>query len=260
MTINSKINETLSLALKEAFPPWRRTIFLAGDKAGFPQNIAGVSYSVLNSLLLQHMANSRGFLSNIWGTKRQWQAVQCKIKKDEVGIELIRWDNCKTKPFTVFNAHQVFGSRAESFLPIIVESEKISYLSADRLIDATKAKINRVGNDFPCYDRTNDTIILPEKFANKSQEYASIFHELIHWSEWRTGWSGTVMAAELIAEISTCILETKLGLPHCEDFTNHNKYKDQWIEKINSDSRFLFEICRQANKSINYILSLNKSR
>lgn len=94
----------------------------------------------------------------------------------------------------------------------------------------------------------------PEQFESKCQLCGSQLHELVHWSEWRTGWKGTLEQGELIAEIATGWLENELGIPHCTDMSNHNKYLQCWIEEMSVDSKYLVNAVTQANKVVDFIL------
>ena len=91
--------------------------------------------------------------------------------------------------------------------------------------------------------------------------YATVLHELGHWSEVRVGWDrakNTYVAGELVAEIASCFLATELGIPNTETIENHAAYVKSWLQAMKDDANYIFKASRQASKVCDFLLSFVK--
>ena len=118
------------------------------------------------------------------------------------------------------------------------------YAPAEELIEKTGAEIC-FGGDRTFYrlptpagswpnHRDGDYIQLPHKssFVNGGY-YATVLHELGHWSELRLGWNRakeTYAMGELIAELSSCYLAAELNVPNGEPLESHAAYLKSWLK------------------------------
>lgn len=262
-------------ALKKGSPPWRSI-----HNRGMPTNPeTGKRYNGINPLVLDSVADERNYRSKYWATLNQWSVLDIKIGKNpktfpEWGTNVVNW-----KPFitskekndiislnkihllqshVVFNAEQCYGKTCGKY--IIRKDVLPDYSKAKSILDATNIKIEHNNNvSTPIYEYPPvNRILLPDKdkFVNEAQYWATSFHEMFHWSEYRLGWAGPDHQRELVAEIATGYLESELGLPHDTDLTNHEKWLKKWIEEIEKNPKYLLESAAQAARALDYVLTL----
>lgn len=141
----------------------------------------------------------------------------------------------------------------------------IDYEPAEDAIMATGADI-RFGGDQAFYRRPvpngdGDYIQLPPKshFQQRQEYYAVALHELAHWSEVRTNWTGSYAEGELRAEIAACYMFTELGVPQSADLTNHHAYLQTWLKALRSDPTFIFSCATAATKAADYVLGFSRT-
>jgi antirestriction protein ArdC len=266
-------------SLKAGAPPWRSV-----HNRGVPTNPhTGRKFTGINPLILDAVADKYKFRSKYWATYHQWHLLKMQVPRrkpdtGELGIKIVNWQPfIKTvdkgdlismerfhllQTYVVFNAEQCFGPDCGKFLILNENKQEPDYTQAEAIIEATKADIrhhSRVKK--PRYDRPpNDRIMLPprSRFMDDAQYWATKFHEIFHWSEWRVGWTGTPDLGELIAEIGTGYLESELGLPHDQDMTNHNKWLPTWVENIEKNPKYLFDAAAQAARAVDYVLGFTR--
>jgi antirestriction protein ArdC len=217
--LRNKINDQIVNTLSQGLMPWRKP-WSPAKNAGHPANaVTGKLYRGVNPLLL-HLA---GFNSKWWATYRQWQALGGQVRKGERGTRIIYWKPVtktrtngdgeveKTFPllreYVVFNAEQCDGVGRFAVQPGDA-SAVVDFEPAERVIDATGWDIRHVpGNAAVCYRPPLDYIVLPPKqqFADGpfglAGYFGTAFHELLHMSEHRLGWTGSYALGELRAEL-----------------------------------------------------------
>ena len=134
-----------------------------------------------------------------------------------------------------------------------------SYSPADEAITATGAKIT-YGHSRAFYRPSDDSIGMPSRsaFTEIKEFYATILHELSHWSESRTDWKGDYPSGELRAEISSAFLMAELGVPQSDDLTNVSAYLASWLKALESDTSYIFSASSAASKAATYILSFSR--
>jgi antirestriction protein ArdC len=92
--------------------------------------------------------------------------------------------------------------------------------------------------------------------------WETLLHELAHFCEVRLGWDhrqeGYAMG-ELVAEISSCMTATELGIPQGEEIENHADYLKVWLAAMKADSSFVFKAATQASKVTDFILGFAKT-
>jgi antirestriction protein ArdC len=272
--MNKNNADLIAEAMRGNVLPWHRPPIApevaTHANSGFPTNAyTNRLYGGINPLLLNLAARKREFKSKYWATYKQWQAIGCKVKnrpdnvpEGEWGTKIVRVEGTAATTISVFNADQVFGrfhlKPAEAY-QVLAEGmiRDWKYDAVDEFIQKTGAEI-KVGNyKQPRYERVpKDYICMPwrKKFLNDASWYGSNLHELVHWSEWRTGWKGSEAQGELIADMGQGFLEAILGVPHCTDLTNHNKWVGEWLREIGSDPSYIYEAATQAEKSVDFLL------
>lgn len=283
LEIRTGLAQRIIDALKAGSPPWRSKYH-----RGVPTNpVTGRKYTGINPLVLDAVADKYHYRSKYWATYHQWHRVRMQVPKrpadlpaGEWGINVVNWH-----PYTkvtdkgdilsmdrfhllhvhpVFNAEQCFGKDSGKWMILTENKQEPDYLQAEAIVAATRADIrhhHRVKS--PRYDRPpDDRIMLPsrKRFRDDAQYWATVFHEVFHWTEWRIGWAGPLHHGELVAEIATGYLETELNLPHDTDMTNHDKWLPVWLENIEQNPKYLFDAAAQAARAVDYVLGFTRSQ
>jgi antirestriction protein ArdC len=195
-------------------PPWRRPWI--GN--GLPVNVVSKRrYSGVNILLLQlHLARHQ-LSSKYFATFRQWQALGCRVKPrpshvppgkwactivyyrlvektelNDAGVEeQVRYPVLRT--YQVFSASQVEPQPKQCHPEVDPAQPAFAdYGPAEEAIAATNADIRFQGESAYYMTPTSDGgdyICCPEKgrFRQANDYYATLLHELGHWSETRLG-------------------------------------------------------------------------
>ena len=283
--LRQQITEKIVAAIRAGTPPWRRP-WGTGSGCSVATNITTRKrYRGINPLLLQIAAQEYGFVSNWWGTFRQWQTVGGWVQKRPDSVAPGAWGTkvvfyCPIervienedgeeeeekffvlRQFTVFNLDQVDGEALDHLRqqPATNGSPIVDYKPAEEAIQATQADI-RYGGDQAFYDRLGDYIQMPPKetFSQAHEWYGTHFHELVHWSECRLNWKGCYALGELIAEIGSCYLANELAIPQSDDLRNHNAYLAHWLKALEDDHNAIFRASNQASKAADFILSFSR--
>ena len=293
--IQAEITTRILDALKQGVVPWRKP-WQNDPNSGAPANVVSRRlYSGVNPLLLDLVSMSRGYTSKWWGTYRQWSSLGAQVKKrpDDVkaghwGTSVVFWkqikktkvtddgeESTKTFPllryFTLFNLEQVEGAGLEHLW--VSSGSNSSPLSADyqpaqEAIEATNADI-RFNGDRAYYFRPlgkwpnhdgGDYICLPHqhRFTSPNEYFSTCFHELVHWSEVRLGWTGSYPLGELIAEIASCFLCSHLNVPCSSDISNHAAYLQGWLKELANDPKAILKAASQASKATEFVLSFSR--
>ena len=107
-----------------------------------------------------------------------------------------------------------------------------------------------------------DYIVMPHEhqFDNFPAYAETLAHEILHWSEWRTGWSGSYAEGELRAELGACFLTSALGIPTSDDLSNHQAYVQSWIKALSDDPKYIFRAAAAASKGVEFILAFSRPK
>ena len=274
-------------AMENGTAPWQRT-WTDGDA---PFNaVSGRAYHGINAVNLALQSQALGSSSDPrwltfdqakekgWhvkqgekGTHVEFYKFEEKPKFDEAGSPVLDADgkqevekNVVVRNYVVFHASQIEG--IEPYVPKarnpIEDNEK-----AERIL---KESIH--GGNEAFYNRTNDSIQLPEKgqFKTQADYYATALHELGHWtghpdrlnrktsSDMK---SETYAKEELVAEISSMFVSAETGIPQTQEhFENHASYVDYWVKAVKEDPNALFKAVNQAQKASEEILKHERVR
>ena len=288
--IRESITNQIVTALESGdIPPWRQP--WVGN--GLPTNVVSKRrYTGVNILLLQlHMLRHR-LTSNRFATFRQWQDLGCRVKprpsnvppgqwactivfyrmveKTEVNDagaeEPVRYPILRT--YQVFSASQVSGPDMERFEPQdrITNPAFVDYGPAEEAVAATEADI-RLGGDSAYYVKPmangeGDYICCPRKsrFSKANSFYATLLHELGHWSESRLGWEGSYAEGELRAEITSAFALSELSVPQSDDLSNCQSYVASWLRALRENPRFIFKVSSDASRACDYLLDFSRER
>lgn len=275
-------SESIIKLLDQGVVPWRKTWVVTG---GAKSHTTGKPYSLLNQMML-------GGVCGEFITFKQAVKEGGKIKKGATSFPIVFWkilsgarfatDNeglvaeieTRNVPYLqyyrVFSLSDVEGiepkfedkplpntvkpeERAEEVWRSYCEREKIA-IHADYIRPAAY------------YDPGEDAITLPNiaQFADQSEYYSTVFHEVVHSTGHKTRLdrfekankgSKKYAQEELTAEIGACALLAHLGIGSESSLTNNAAYIKFWRDKIAEDNSLIVVAAGRAQKAIERILN-----
>lgn len=191
---------------------------------------------------------------------------QTKILKGE-DIKVLRF----IRYYNVFNIESVEGIDLD--LSRYMEAK----LSDNQKIERCEQIIKNMPNppDFKqidanraFYDPKDDFINMPDiaQFESSEHFYSTLFHEMIHYtgSEKRLArpeimdFSGfgtrPYCKEELVAEIGASFLSNIAQIDQVSILENSASYLAGWLKVLKKDSKFIFKVCAEAQKAVDFIL------
>ncbi len=280
-TIYAQVTEQIISDLEAGHIPWERP-WTGGFL--FPQNASTMnSYSGINVLILWMRQRKAGFESSQWITFNQARELGAKVKKGEKATTIIYYQplnieeknaagDLEKKTVPMLKTHSVFNicqcEGLESLLRIergenqnLQEPEVCN--KAEAIVEASKAQISFDGGDRAFYSPTKDSIHLPSKTAFKDQlgYYATVLHELTHWTGASSRLSrdlgqseqiGHYAKEELVAELGSSFLCAHVGLTYT---SQHAAYIESWLRVLKHDTSAIFKAASQARLASEYLIS-----
>lgn len=261
-----KVNNIIKDKLASGKLPWRKSWKAAKP----PQNfISKHIYQGINFLLLSCF----DFPSPFYLTFLQAKERNAFIKKGEKGIPVIFWKLLETTkaresgeivsdyvPFmrysTVFNLSQT-SLYNESL------QEKLKRPDVEIFIKSVPAVIKNNIQGKAVFNLTKDFISIPviSEFESSDEYYSTLFHELIHWTGFKSRLnrfetadynSDDYSKEELIAEIGSAYLCSYFGINNTLD--NSAGYIQGWLNKLEDDQSIFISASTQAKNAVNYLL------
>ena len=283
--IYQRVTDKIIADLEQGNLTWLKP-WSAGNTEGRitrPLRHNGQPYNGINVLMLWGAAVESGFLSPHWMTFKQAKELDAHVRKGERG-SLVVYANTITKteegengedcerqiPFmkgyTVFNVEQIDGLPAHYYAkpePVIDPAQRIAH--ADSFFAATGAHIGHGGNSAH-YNVATDRVQLPlfEAFRSPESYYATLAHELSHWTRHpsrldrdfgrkRFGDEGYARE-ELVAELGAAFLCADLELTP-EPGADHAAYIESWLSVLHGDKRAIFAAAAHAQRAADFIKS-----
>jgi antirestriction protein ArdC len=279
--IRESITRTIIESLEAGgLPAWRKPWAADPNGLGLATSLStGKPYNGINQLLLQLVAQRRGYQSKWFGTFNQIKAAGASVKKGEKSVKVVLWKpvsrerpNAKgeqvqdrfllMRAFSVFSVEQC--TALDQFrIGFSQPSDTIfGRLEAmDRLVAAVGIDLRHGGNSAH-YSFAGDFIQMPHRHQFETSEgyYQTLGHELIHWSEKRIGFDRSkenlaYALGELIAELGASFLLAELGIPASENFENQVAYVRNWLKAMKGDTKFIFRAAATASKAVDFLLS-----
>jgi len=276
ISVYDSVTNNIISKLESGIAPWIKP-WKSGQAGGADRNIVSKKeYSGVNRLIL----GMSGYSSPIWGSFKQWSEQRGTVRKGEKGTQVVFYSQInKTeikpndpnpenstyallKSYYVFNIDQVEGLEIAKPEPVIAEFNPVPAL--DDRIAKTGAQISH-GGGRAFYRPSTDSITLPEKstFLSEAHYYATVLHELTHWSgaEHRLDrtkgkrFADTAYAfEELVAEMGAAFL--------CADYQiegelQHADYIGNWLQCLKNDNKAIFNAAALAQKAADYINNLD---
>lgn len=284
--VYQKVTDKIIADLERGELTWLKP-WSAGNAEGRivkPLRHNGVAYSGINILMLWGAALEAGFLSPTWMTFKQALELGAHVRKGERGNLVVYADTItKTeaqddggeaervipfmKSYTVFNVEQIEGLPARYYAkpaPIIDPAQRIDH--AEAFFAATGADI-RHGGGQAYYSGSSDHVQMPafESFRSPEAYYATLAHELTHWTKHKTRldrefgrkrWGDEGYAREeLVAELGAAFLCADLALTP-ETRTDHAAYIQSWLKVLKEDKRAIFSAAAHAQKAADFLHGL----
>jgi antirestriction protein ArdC len=279
-TITDRIVATLEAGTDKASLPWHRT----GAYSILPRNVSsGDHYNGINVLSLWATAEERQYQTSLWGTYRQWQALDAQVRKGEKAALVVFYKQYETEPSDeqddglrrvakaswVFNVAQVDGYTVGEPLPPLPPLERLE--RAERFLAATGAEI-KVGGEMAYYRPSSDYIQMPDEhlfraagFQRTEDWYSVLAHELGHWSgaakrlnrdlKNRFGDEAYAME-ELVAELTSAFVCAELGISVAPR-PDHACYIANWLKVLKDDKRAVFSAAAKASEAAKYLASFS---
>ena len=283
-----EVTDCVIAALTAGTAPWRRP-WVVGARTtmpGLPCNaVTGKAYRGVNNVLLSMTQIAHANDDPRWMTYRQaaergWQVragergtpvvffkrldVHERPEGDNAGGEAVVRRIPLLRGFTVFHASQVDGVPA--YQAPTLDEAPWRKPDAPELIVARSGIRVRTGGSEAFYSPTLDLIGMPPTAAFRTPEgyAATLLHELGHATAAPSrvgreigGRFGSLEYAyeELIADFSSCMVGSVLGLP-C-DLENHASYLQSWLTVLRGDRRAIFRAAAAAQKAADWMLALH---
>lgn len=225
----------------------------------------------MNSFLLSMTACIKGYSDNRWATYNQISSNGGQVTKGEKGTKVIMWKfiedkKNKGKSIPLLRAFTVFNVNGQTNL----ELPQVAIVNQDERIQHAEDVLNNVGatikhgGDKAFFSPSEDYIGMPnfEDFKSASDYYATLSHELIHWTghesrlnrplnEGRFG-NEAYAFEELVAELGSSFICQDLGIDgKFQD--NHLAYLKSWLKVLKNDTKAIFRassLATQATKEI----------
>ena len=256
--------------------------------SGLPFNpCTDKAYCGVNVLILWMESLQRGFISNEWGTFKQWKDRNCQVKSGEKSTRVVFYKRIiksdtlrKTdvpgsytvfKTYRVFNADQVDNYCADNHLSkdLISKNNEI-----ESFVDSSGAVIEHRGS-VACYHHLIDKIQMPHKSLFNTNEYtlvdnyySTVLHELTLWTGGRkrfdrrlkhvnllSGGQEQYAFEELVAELGCAFLCARFQIMQ-SGMAGHAIYLRSWLHALKENKKYLFLAAAQAQKAVDYLNDL----
>ena len=284
--VTAHIVTALESGVRPWFQPWSAEH--AAGRIPRPLRANGQPYRGINVLMLWGAACERGYNAPIWMTYKQAQELGGNVRKGEKSAlvvyanKLIRTETGEQgeeiekqipfmKAYAVFNVQQVEGLPAhyygqpENPLPLSERLEQVESFIAN-----TGADIRHGGNS-AFYAPSKDLVQMPpfEAFKDKESYYATLLHELTHWTNHKSRLDRSFNAKrfgdhgyareELVAELGAAFLSADLGItPEVRD--DHAAYLGHWLKILQEDKRAIFSAAAHAQRAADYLQGLQERK
>lgn len=271
MTVAQEVTQRILAQLKAGVCPWRQPWTAAGSGSMPRNHVTGRAYSGVNVLLLWMRAEQCGYTQSEWLTYKQAQEADGQVRKGEKGVRVVFVSTFERegedgpervpflKPFTVFNVAQCDGLviADESRTPVttLIRDE-----AADAFIVSTGASI-RHGEGRAYYRPSTDSIMIPdfETFSTASAYYATVFHELAHWTGaparldrtfGRRFGDHAYAVEELVAELTSAFCCAELGI---ENAGADASYIAHWLKFLSDHDTAILTAASQASRAVDFL-------
>jgi len=270
--IYQEITNKIILSLEEGnLPPWVKPWSTMPGESAMPSNFTShKDYRGVNVLALWASQQVSGFTSNQWLTYKQASENDLQVRKGEHGSHIIFWkflkkkdENGKEKKFpmaktyTVFNVEQCDGYELPSIDSPAWDKDKeiesrIEKLDVDLEVKGSSA----------CFIPSQDVIRIPDpgRFDKGGDYYATLLHELTHWTGHKSRLDRPFSGAfgspdyareELVAELGAAFLSAHYKL---DGKLQHEEYLSNWLSILKEDKQAIIRASSLAQLACDYVL------
>ncbi|MFD2964389.1 MULTISPECIES: ArdC family protein [Olivibacter] len=294
--LHVQVAEKLIEQLKAGTAPWQKP-WNSDNLPAFelPYNaVTGNRYKGINtfSLLLNGYEDPRWMTfnqasANDWKVRKGEKASLIQFvkttdlvaKRDESGKPVLNEEGKPVKVSVkldrpiittawVFNAVQVNGIPALQ-KPDIKTLDWNPIERAEKLIVGSGANVNHRSGDRAYYSPLRDKITMPlkEQFDAPDKYYATLLHELGHWTGHKDRLDRSIInkfgteayaREELRAEIASLLIGQEFRIGH--DPGQHAAYVDSWIKVLQDTPFEIHAAAADAEKIFNYLTGLEQKR
>jgi antirestriction protein ArdC len=274
--IYQQVTDQIIKQLEQGATPWVKQ--WNGSSSANHNAVSGKGYNGINTLILAMSAAANGFKSNQWATYKQWLELGGQVRKGTKGTTIIFYSPVSgskvnadgeeksyhyvLKSYSVFNADQIDG-----YTPVAAPVKTFNSIAALEALALDSGAIIKHGGDRAFYSPSEDFIQMPHKtdFNNEAAYYATLLHELAHWSGNATRLNRDLSgrfgneayaAEELIAELSAAFLCAEYQI---DGDLRHAGYIASWLRILKNDNKAVFKAAALAQKSADFIKALATS-
>ena len=279
-TVTDRIISSLKAGVIPWEKPWASPRFTGGP---FPRNFStGKPYRGINILLLW----SCDYSSPFWLTFKQAQELKGNVRKGEHGTPIVFFkqlaerskqdDNTDDErtPFvlcryTVFNVEQCDGLTLPEIDQPTAQPEAVVDETCEGIVSAWE---NRpalyLASPTECrayYRPRTDSVHMParSRFVDAPHYYSTLFHELVHSTGHESRLNRTFgdhfgdelySTEELVAEMGAAFLCAIAGIANEHTDRHTTAYTQNWISKLEEDSRLIVHAAANAQRAADCIL------
>jgi antirestriction protein ArdC len=226
--VTDKIISDLEQGVRTWLKPW--SVEHSAGRITRPLRSNGKPYNGINVLMLWSDSVTKGFSCPTWMTFKQALELGGNVRKGEHGSPVVYADTLKRtgtndrgeesevaipflKAYTVFNCEQIEGLPTQYYPAPPTIAQTVARIDlAEAFVASTKVNIVH-GGSRACYVPSTDNVHMPciDFFRDSESYYATLLHELTHWTRHETRlnrefgrkrWGDEGYAAEeLVAEL-----------------------------------------------------------
>jgi antirestriction protein ArdC len=282
--IYQRVTAQIVASLEQGVRPWLKpwNAEHAAGRITRPLRGNGIPYQGINVLMLWGAAIERGYAAPIWMTFKQALELGGSVRKGEKGTSVVYASSITRtetdsdtgeeserdipflKDYTVFNVEQIDGLPAHFHTPATPQLDPVQRIErAEQFFAATGASVRHGGNQ-AYYSVASDFVQMPlfETFRDAESYYATLAHELTHWTRHpsrldrsfgrkRFGDEGYAME-ELVAELGAAFLSADLSLTP-EPREDHAAYIGHWLTVLKNDKRAIFTAASHAQRAADFL-------
>jgi len=267
------VTDRIIEAMEAGIVPWRKP--WSGNLTSPTSLSSGKTYRGINNLILSITAEMEAYETGLWGTYRQFQAMDGSVTKGEKGTPVVLWKPLEKETptgetetfmmmryFTVFNIAQTDVEVPEKYLvertpvPVLEGlNEAINYQSGPKVIYKS--------SDRAFYNSASDQITLPEldQFSTAVGFAGTVLHELTHSTGHESRLDRKLANSfgcadyaleELVAEMGAAMLATQLDIE--VEWDQAASYLDSWLKVLKDDRKLIIQAAQKAQKAVDVIL------
>lgn len=263
----SKVIEQIKQNLSKGTIPWRRPW-----RIGVPMNfITRKPYNGINYLILA----MNDFPSPYYLTFLQCKMLNGNIIKGSNGFPIVYWklyniyssdepdENSLVKTIPLFRVSYVFNLAQTSLFKDNMTDEHKN-ITAEEIIRNLNPKPIILHNIQRCYyDFQKDVISIPpvNQFNSPNEYYASLFHELIHWTGHQSRLNrlnardnkDAKAIEEIVAELGSSFLCAWCGIePKFLD--NQSAYIESWLRLLHDKPNAFIKAIHLARQAVDFLV------